>query len=125
MKTTDSFTAEIFVGFREGYSNKIIHSMEEAQEICQTYCNDIGLCVSIKPVFYVYTNGQEQGCSITLINYPRFPSTIEDIKEKAIALAEIFLQEFNQLRISIVFSDETVMLENDERCYRVEQQKPI
>lgn len=114
MKTTDSFTAEIFVGFREGYSNKIIHSMEEAQEICQTYCNDIGLCVSIKPVFYVYTNGREPGCSITLINYPRFPTTAEKIKEIAIALAKIFLEEFNQLRISIVFSDETIMLEGQE-----------
>ena len=110
-KSVKTHTAEIYLGFREAYSS-VVHGMKEARAICQEYCDEVGLCVSIKPVEYIYTNGNEPGCSITIINYPRFESTPEKIKERAIDLAKVLLEKFNQIRISIVFSDETIMIEN-------------
>jgi hypothetical protein len=52
----------------------------------------------------------ELGVAVGLINYPRFPSTPEDINAHAIALATRLKEAFNQKRMSIVTPQTTVML---------------
>ncbi len=113
IKEVKTYTATISVGFREQYT-EIYHTINEVKEICQDYCNVIGLCVSITPTYFVYKNGSEDGCFIGLINYARFPSSIEDILDKAINLAKILKDKFNQLRVSIICRDKTYMIENKE-----------
>ncbi len=108
----DTFTATIYVGFKEEYGGPT-HTLDEARHICERYVDDLGLCVTLTPTEYIYTNGSEPGCIIGLINYPRFPDTKGAIKTKATGLARKFLKEFNQFRVTIVFTDETVMLEDD------------
>ena len=54
----------------------------------QSVCDSIGLCVSIFPCDYLFTGGMESGYEIRLINYPRFPSTKEAIKAKAMQVVE-------------------------------------
>jgi len=66
------------------------------------------------PTEFRYTKGFEKGVIIGLINYPRFVTTAYEIKEKAIHLAQILMKRFNQNRVSIVFTDETIMLEQEE-----------
>jgi ferredoxin len=82
MKTVDTFYANIYVGMREEYSDKI-HNIEDAYKICQDYCDTVGLCVTVTPTKYIYKNGEEDGIIIGLINYPRFPSTPFDIETTA------------------------------------------
>jgi hypothetical protein len=115
MKTKDcgTYWANIYVGFREGYDGKI-HTIEEAKDIVQKYCDDKSYCVTITPTTFVYKKGREDGCVIGLINYPRFPESIHNILKRAEILAEIFLKEFNQFKISVVSPVHTFMIEKDE-----------
>jgi|SRR5690348_13181163 len=112
MNTIDTFTANIYVGAKEGYDGKI-HTYQEAHYILQEYCNDIKLAVTLSETRFIYVDGYEYGFVIGLINYPRFPSTPQEITTRALEIAQIFLKEFNQNRISIVCSDKTYMLEKE------------
>lgn len=114
MKYANTYTASIYIGLQEGYSKEIIHSSNEVHKICQQYVDDVGLAVTITPTKFVYTQGSERGCIIGLINYPRFPSDSKQIQEKAISLGKILLEKLNQERLSIVFSDITIMLEKED-----------
>lgn len=108
-----TFTATIFVGFRVGRSAetpKRIHSLDEARRIVQRYVDAVGLCVTVTPTEYVYTKGGEPGCIVGLINYPRFPSTPEQVRAHALELAQQLLDGLGQFKVSVVFPDETVML---------------
>lgn len=109
MIEVDTFVATIYVGFREEYSD-ILHNMKEVEVICQKYCNENPLCVTITPTKFIYKDGFEDGCAIGLMNYPKFPSNPDEILQKAIAIAEIFIIEFKQLKISIVCNNKTYTL---------------
>ena len=108
----DTYWANIAVGFQEGYDGKI-HTIDEAISIAKEYCDRIGYCVTITPTTFVYKGGLEVGCIIGLINYPRFPSSIHTLLTHAESLAEIFLKEFNQFRISVVSPARTFMVERN------------
>lgn len=59
-----------------------------AQRVCQTYVNEVGLCITIEPTTYVYTGGAEEGFVVGLINYPLFPTShLDEIVNKAETLA--------------------------------------
>ena len=113
MKIEDTFVATIYIGAKEHYDGKI-HQYCEVKEICQNYSNEIHLCVTIKELEYIYKNGNELGFAIGLINYPRFPATPEEITKKALQLGKIFRRKFNQYRISIVCSDKTYTIEEED-----------
>lgn len=113
MKTVPTFKAEIYIGYREQYTD-VVHTHEELIDICKEYCDTVGLCVAIEPVHFVYTKGDEYGAKITLINYPRFPKESKDILLTAHEIGTILMKSFKQYRISIVTNDNTYMLENDE-----------
>ncbi len=114
MKAVATYTATIYVGFRVGRSDDpppaIHHSIDEATEVAQAYCNEVGLCVTVTPTTFVYTGGREPGAAIGLINYPRFPSSPEKIREHALALAKQLKDRLGQWKVSIVFPDETWMI---------------
>lgn len=113
MKIVDTFQATIYVGFKEHYDG-LEHTLDEVEKICQDFCDKVGLCVTITPTRYIYTEGNENGCIVGLINYPRFPSSNGKIFNKAISLAEILMKEFNQYKVTIVSSSKTIMLEAEE-----------
>ena len=98
---------EIFVGLREGYEGKT-HQMAEALELCQEYCNEVGLCVTVTPTTYVYKDGQEPGIVVGLIRYPRFPET--DLWHHGRALGRILKSAFGQLRATIQDQETVEML---------------
>lgn len=68
----------------------------KAEDICREYCTR-GMCVSICPMNYIYTGGEESGFCVTLINYPRFPAaSFIDIKDKAHELALLLIDGLYQ-----------------------------
>ena len=105
---TETFTAEIFVGLKEGYDGEQ-HSIEELKDVLQTICNE-GFCVSVIPCSYIYKDGREEGAKVTLINYPRFPSEPDVMKEKALDIATELKNHFKQYRVSIQTTDNTYMI---------------
>ena len=113
LATVPTFAATIYVGFRVGQPEDptfTLHTIDEARAICRDYCDQVGLCVTLTPTEFLYTNGGEPGVAVGLINYPRFPSTPEAIREHALALAEKLRVGLGQWRVSVVMPDETVML---------------
>jgi hypothetical protein len=111
--TTKTFTATIYCGFRPGYGNMVQFTedcMEQAEKICQTYCDKNSYGLTIEPTRFIYKNGWEDGVKVGLINYPRFPRKPIEIKNIALEIASELKSHFRQERVSIVFTDETIML---------------
>lgn len=75
--------------------------VRDAQKYCQLYCNDIGLCVTVTPTTYVYTGGSEEGFVVGLINYPRFPATMDALTDRAIDLAQELMRQLGQESFSV------------------------
>lgn len=110
MKTIATYTASIYVGAREGYTGEI-RSLEMAREWLQRLANAGGLCVTLTPTEFIYKNGSEPGFVVGFINYPRFPALPAELKNKTLDIAKELLRMFKQQKVSVVFSDETIMLE--------------
>lgn len=113
MTKVDSYTASIYCGLKQGYTGTIM-PFEEVEQIIQEWVDGIGMCVTVTRTEYIYTNGREPGIIVGFINYPRFPAKSDDIKLRALDLSQILLRECHQMRLSIVFPDETIMLSNTE-----------
>lgn len=121
-RSIKTFEAKIFVGFRKAYSYD--HNPANATKVVEEVCRNAvrtGWCLSIYPVKYIYTptftTGQEypvdgeDGAEIHVINYPRYPADVEVLKERTISLAGQLMTALRQERVTIVFTDDTIMLE--------------
>jgi hypothetical protein len=111
MKTAKTFTAQIYVGLREGYSDSVA-TLQDVHSIIQRYTDETGFCVSVTETHFIYKNGSEPGAIIGVINYPRFESDEATLRAKALEIAEILKLELKQFRVSIVFGRDTVMLDD-------------
>jgi len=97
-KTCLTWQAQIFCGLRVGYAEEIL-SIEKVYRICQEYVDEIGWCVTVTPTMF------------GIIQYPRFLSSHDVLRERTIELAKQLLTELKQLRVSIAFPKITIMLE--------------
>lgn len=111
--TVQTFTAHIYVGLQVHYTGGLI-DLNIPIETIRQYANTVGLCVSVTRTRFVYTNGGEPGFIVGLINYPRFPSSPEIIKAHALALAEALLKCCQQMKVTVVLPNETIMLIDEE-----------
>lgn len=75
-------------------------------------CDDVGLCVTVEPVSYLYTGGEADGVRVGLINYGRFPASPAEIFATAERLAKALIADLGQESASIVATDKTVWLSN-------------
>lgn len=109
METVRTFTAIVYVGLKV-HETGVIFDIDVATKVIQAFVDSVGLCVTVTPTTFIYTNGHEPGISVGLINYPRFPSERIDIRDKALTLAKLLRETLSQFKVSVVFPDETVML---------------
>lgn len=98
-----TYTAEVFIA----------GDISVAKQLLREYCLQ-GFCVSIEPVNYIYTMGEESGFVVRIINYPRFPRTQEEIKQKGIELGELLIKGLHAGSCSVVCTDETIFLSRRE-----------
>ena len=77
-----------------------------AKQTCREFCM-IGLCVNVHETDYIYTLGEESGFYVELINYPRFPTTGNDITNKATELADLLMQRCFQGSYSLMTPEKT------------------
>lgn len=80
--------------------------------VIQNFVNELGECVKITPVEFIYTNGSEKGLSIQFIQYPRFPREESQILKRSMLLANSLMGTLNQQRCSIISPTYTYLLEN-------------
>jgi hypothetical protein len=113
ISSVSTFTATIYVGLKYHYDGEVI-DRNAVNAAIQEYVDRIGLCVTVTDTTYLYTNGNEPGVAVGFINYPRFPSTPERIRELALQLAEILLKTCRQWKVSVVMPDETLMCSAEE-----------
>ena len=78
-----------------------------ARRICREFCDARGWCVTVTPTVYVYTDGDEAGVIVGVVNYPRFPSTPDELWAKAIGLADA-------LRTGL--AQTSALLQSPDRC---------
>jgi len=113
MKIEKTFFANIYVGLRSGYGEHY-HMKQDATNVIAEFCNEFKTGVTVTRTEFYYVNGYESGLIVGLINYPRFPKSETQIVEDAITLARRLQIKLNQERVSIVFPNETIMLEDIE-----------
>ncbi len=98
INSVDTFWVSIFIGGDEA----------TAKQVCREYCTEVGLCVTVEPINYIYSYGEESGVKIGLINYPRFPDTEEGIFGKAESLSHLLLEMLCQRSFTIMTPDKTI-----------------
>ena len=123
MKICDNYEAKIWLGLRKGYTDTY-YSQKMVAELVSTWCTEKKQCVTITPTQFVYVKtdetgvGMENGVIIGFINYPRYPLSEAEIRNRARELGNILMKEFEQYRVSITFYPSmpggTLMLENEE-----------
>lgn len=124
MKIADNYEAKIWLGLRPGYSAGNDHSLFELRQVVSKWCTEKKQCVTITPTEFVYVKtdetgrGFESGAVIGFINYPRYPYSQAEIRNRARELGELLMKEFGQYRVSITFYPSVpggvMMLENEE-----------
>lgn len=107
--TVKTFTATLYVG-RKNRATGQICPLNNIKKAVRCYVDSVGLCVTVTPTEFFYTNGNEAGVAIGFINYPRFPNTRTNIRKQALELGKILKKICKQLRVSIVFPNETIMI---------------
>ncbi|RYE61453.1 MAG: hypothetical protein EOO82_01845 [Oxalobacteraceae bacterium] len=80
----------------------------DVEDMCMTYCDEVGLCVTATPTTFIYTGGEEAGYIVGLINYPRFPNDPATIWAHAETLAARLCAEAEQQSYTIQAPDKTV-----------------
>lgn len=105
----EKFSASIYVGFKVGGTNTL-YSITAVEDICQEFCDDIELCVTVTPTKYIYTDGFEQGAIVGIFNLPRFPKSAKTLENRALLLATELMIKLEKERITIDFPKHTIML---------------
>jgi hypothetical protein len=86
-------------------------NLHTVQDVCAEFCKKNPSCVTVEPVDFIFCGGAQPGFRVKFINYPRFPSSVDQIKQKAESLALNLLIASHQLSCSVVHSDETVYMQ--------------
>lgn len=109
MVSSETINVSIFIG----------GDLAQAKQVCREWCMSVGACVTVDPVDYIYTGGEEAGVRVGFINYPRYPAAEAYIVERATALASLLMDRLCQHSFSIVAPTETVW------CSRREETNPV
>lgn len=88
----------------------------KAREVLRSYCFETGFCVSVQNVDFIYSGGLESGVRVDIINYPRFPESLESLKSRADLIARILLKELCQNSYTIQMPDETIFFSRKGTC---------
>ena len=114
-----TFQASIFIGLEYGYTQKqidenlVIESLSELQKQLSAEKN-IFLSASVSKTNIVLNDQNEPHLKIDFINYPKFPQSEEIFKDEVLHFGKELMKQFEQNRIVIIYTDETVMLEKSE-----------
>ena len=114
-----TFTANAVIGLVRGYSQKKISIVEfkkvllsAQQKIREQHA--IGLSVKLTSTEIIFLGQEEPSIDLQIIQYPKFPQTEEVLKKVFLEFIEILMIELEQNRVVIVFTEETIMLEQSD-----------
>lgn len=111
-----TFTAKATIGLYRGYSNKRISVSEfkrallHAQESIQAQ-HQIALSGQVSRCEILFLGQEEPAMELQFIQYPKFPHEESALKKAITTLIQLLMLELEQNRVVIVFTNETLMLE--------------
>lgn len=114
-----TFTANAVIGLVRGYSQKKISIVEfkkvllSAQQKIREQ-HEIGLSIKLSSTEIIFLGQEEPSIDLQIIQYPKFPQTEEVLKKVFLEFIEILMIELEQNRVVIVFTEETIMLEQSD-----------
>lgn len=111
MNSLPRYDVQIYIGSQSGYT-ELLHSKAKIEHLCQSFCDTNKVAVTITETKFIYPGGDEPGYIIGLINYPRFPSTEDEVLKSAEDLAYWLMERLDQFRCSIFTPDTIYLLEN-------------
>jgi hypothetical protein len=117
-KTCKTFTAQATFGLYKGYSNELLSQkvLKENLLIAQRAVKEkygVLLSTKIRTCEIVFLGQEEPAVELKFIQYPKFQQEEELLKKAIVSLTEILLIALEQNRVVIVFSDETIMIEQN------------
>lgn len=116
IKKIKNFEARIYIGSKVRYNGPSfsivdlkfqISNFQKTRLLCESNT------VRITATNFVFNEYEESGWEIAIINYPRNEKPEKIIRNFTFDLAVHLFKHFEQNRMSIVFPDETVMLESN------------
>lgn len=114
-----TFTAKLTIGLFMGYSKKRIPVPEFKKALLKAQENikvqyKIELSAKLTRCEILFLGQQEPSMDLQFIQYPKFPQEVAALKKAIVLLTEMMMLELEQNRVVIVFTDETIMLEQSE-----------
>lgn len=114
-----TFTANVTIGLFRGYSEKSIPVPEFKKALLNAQKTIIAqfkieLSAKVSPCEILFLGQEEPAMELDFIQYPKFPQEESVLKKAIIELTKLMMLELEQNRVVIVFSDETIMLEQSD-----------
>ena len=121
MNTTicKTFTAKLTIGLVRGYSKNRIPVTEFKIALLKAQVRikaqyKIELSAKAKRCEILFLGQSEPSVELQFIQYPKFPQEESSLKRAIIALTELIMINLEQNRVVIVFTDETLMVEQSD-----------
>lgn len=119
IKSCKTFTAQVTMGLKKRYTTEIMpidvfkQELLKSQKIILEKYN-IELSTKIKPCEIIFLGQDEPPMELEFIQYPKFPQEESELKNAIVELTKMMMMELEQNRVVIVFTDETIMLEQSD-----------
>jgi hypothetical protein len=121
MKKTSykTFIAQVTIGLFKGYSKERISLVEfkSVLDFAQRKIkseSDIVLSAKVTLCEIVFLGQEEPSIELQFIQYPKFPQEESVLKMAIVDLTELIMLKLMQNRVVIVFTDESIMLEQSD-----------
>jgi hypothetical protein len=118
-KSCKTFTAKVTIGLQKQYSTEIAplnifkeKLLKKQQTILEKY--NVKLSTKIRQCEIVFLGQDEPSVELEFIQYPKFLQEESVLKNAVVEFTKLMMIELNQNRVVIVFSDETIMLEQSD-----------
>lgn len=115
-----TFTANATFGLHRGYSQKRVTILEfkEVLLIAQKKIKSqfkVELSAKMIPCEILFLGQEESSIQIEFIQYPKFLQDESLLKKAIESLVKMMMLELEQNRVVIIFTDETLMLEQSDK----------
>jgi hypothetical protein len=116
---TKTFTAQVTIGLKKHYSAELIplkHFKETLLKVQKMVLetHQVALSTKIRHCEILFLGQDEPAIELEFIQYPKFPQEESVLKNAIIELTKRMMLELEQNRVVIVFTDETIMLEQSD-----------
>ena len=118
-KSCKTFSAQVTIGLNKNYTTEIIPINRFKEELIKTQKSilekyKVELSTKIRQCEIIFLGQEEPSIELEFIQYPKFPQEEKVLKKAISELTKIMMIALEQNRVVMVFSDETIMLEQCE-----------